>query len=285
MKSKNSALYQHFMKRSSHITDEWLSNTPIQQSGLSTAKQYKEFVQAVINILTEKKPQKEWKAALECARKLARDKAVIQAPIHESLKGFKIFRRIFMDEIETFSNESAHDISKKEAFEWSKRLNLMLDEFIEQFMDEYDRTTIRQLHAQKEMIRELSVPVIPISNHIGVLPLIGEIDTNRAKVILESALEQCAELHLTHLFIDISGVPIVDTMVAYQLFRVVDSTRLLGIETIISGIRPEIAQTVVKIGIDFSNIKTEQSLAVALSKKGFRIWEGDVSVQNDKNMV
>ncbi|MDI3411436.1 hypothetical protein QKW52_19345 [Bacillus sonorensis] len=54
MKSKNSALYQHFMKRSSHITDEWLSNTPIQQSGLSTAKQYKEFVQAVINILTEK---------------------------------------------------------------------------------------------------------------------------------------------------------------------------------------------------------------------------------------
>lgn len=91
----------------------------------------------------------------------------------------------------------------------------------------------------------------------------------RAKIILESVLEQASRLRLTHLFIDISGVPVVDTMVAYQLFKVVDSAKLLGIETIISGIRPEIAQTVVKLGIDFSKVNTEHSLAKALEKEAF----------------
>lgn len=62
-------------------------------------------------------------------------------------------------------------------------------------------------------------------------------------------------------------------MVAYQIFKVIDSTKSLGIETIISGIRPEIAQTVVKLGLDFSNVKTEQSLAKALANKGFKIEE------------
>ncbi len=133
--------------------------------------------------------------------------------------------------------------------------------------------TVTQLNAQKEMINELSAPIMPIADGIGILPLVGEIDTYRAKMILESVLDQCSSLRLSYLFLDISGVPIVDTMVAYQIFKVIDSTKLLGIETTISGIRPEIAQTVVKLGIDFSQVKTEQSLAKALAKNGFIVKE------------
>lgn len=168
---------------------------------------------------------------------------------------------------------SSQDISIQEFYEWSRILNQNIDEIIEVFTEEYHQVTMIQLNAQKEMINELSAPIMPITDGIGILPLVGEIDTHRARTILESVLEQCSALKLSYLFLDISGVPIVDTMVAYQIFKVIDSTKLLGIETIISGIRPEIAQTVVKLGLDFSNVKTEQSLAKALANKGFKIKE------------
>ena len=106
------------------------------------------------------------------------------------------------------------------------------------------------------MINELSAPIMPITDGIGILPLVGEIDTHRARTILESVLEQCSALKLSYLFLDISGVPIVDTMVAYQIFKVIDSTKLLGIETIISGIRPEIAQKTL-LGFHIRKIQTQ----------------------------
>ncbi|QHZ47652.1 MULTISPECIES: STAS domain-containing protein [Bacillus] len=269
MDSTNSALYHYLMKQADQIADEWMAQIPSEKD--NTAAEFQYFVHAVSNVLTEEKTEKYWEKAGICLKQMARDRAARQMPVMESVKGFKIFRCILMDKIQAFSND--HDCSKKHLFAWNRRLHSLMDEIIEHFLSEYDQATASCLKAQKEMIHELSAPVIPISAQIGILPLIGEIDTHRAKVIIESALSQCTALHLSHLFIDISGVPVVDTMVAYQLFKVVDSTKLLGIETIISGIRPEIAQTVVKLGIDFSHIKTEQSLAKALGKKGFCIRE------------
>lgn len=277
MKNKHSALYHYLIKRSDKITNQWLSKT----SGISSPDKAKPYIRAVAHLLTAHQPEKEWEEALDCAREMARDRAPSQVPIYESINGINVFRRIIIDEIGMFSHEEAPESSKCDVLEWSRRLNLIMDEIIGQFMTEYDLLTMSQLKTQNEMIHELSAPVIPISSHIGVLPIIGEIDTHRAKGILESALERCAGLRLSHLFIDISGVPIIDTMVVYQLFRILDTTKLLGIEATISGIRPEMAQTVVKLGIDFSNVKTEQNLAKALSKKGFRILEeGDGTYKN-----
>ncbi|KAA6451463.1 STAS domain-containing protein [Bacillus swezeyi] len=282
MESENSALYDYLMKQTDKIAAKWLSQTKAEKE--STAKQYHNFIHAVLNILTERKSTNDWKEAVGCTKEMAHDRAVNQISVIESIKGFKMFRSLLMDEIEAFSNGHEPGCSKRNILAWNRRLHLIIDEIVEQFIAEYDQTTTSQLKAQKEMIHELSAPVFPISTHIGVLPLIGEIDTHRARVIIESALGQCAELRLSHLFIDISGVPLVDTMVAYQLFKVVDSTKLLGIETIISGIGPEIAQTVVKLGIDFSHIKTEQSLAKALCNKGFCIREEDGLPENENKV-
>ncbi|BBP90702.1 hypothetical protein BsIDN1_43200 [Bacillus safensis] len=188
-------------------------------------------------------------------------------PLYEIIGQFKIFRHIFCSRIETFTQETELEVTLQDVCQWNQHFHATFDDMIERLSEEYDRVTLSQLNAQREMIQELSAPVIPVSKEIGILPLIGEIDTYRAKIILESVLEQASRLRLTHLFIDISGVPVVDTMVAYQLFKVVDSAKLLGIETIISGIRPEIAQTVVKLGIDFSKVNTEHSLAKSFRKK------------------
>lgn len=275
------ALDQHLTEHKEDITQQWLEVCTSKGSWLYSAKdqqkleqklkdQHELLVTIVAKSLRKEDVEDElnrW--SLQCAR----DRAVHEVTVTQSVGHFNTFRHIMFEWIQKFSEASSQDISIQEFYEWSRILNQNIDEIIEVFTEEYHQVTMIQLNAQKEMINELSAPIMPITDGIGILPLVGEIDTHRARTILESVLEQCSALKLSYLFLDISGVPIVDTMVAYQIFKVIDSTKLLGIETIISGIRPEIAQTVVKLGLDFSNVRTEQSLAKALANKGFKIKE------------
>ncbi|OAZ59384.1 RsbT co-antagonist protein RsbRC [Bacillus siamensis] len=122
-----------------------------------------------------------------------------------------------------------------------------------------------QLNAQREMILELSSPVITLSKRTGLLPLVGNIDTHRAKYILENTLSTCANRLIEHLLIDLSGVVVVDTMVAHQIFKLIEALNLIGVSSTLSGIRPEIAQTAVQLGINFSDITVKSNLAQALN--------------------
>ncbi|WP_276734459.1 STAS domain-containing protein [Bacillus sp. (in: firmicutes)] len=276
------ALDQYVTEHKEDIIKQWLETCTSKGSWRHSAKDQQKLEQklkdqheALVTIVAKSLRKAEdvkdelnrW--SLQCAR----DRAVHEVTVTESVGQFNAFRQIMFEWIQKFSEASSQEISIRDIYEWSRILNQTIDEIIEVFTEEYHQVTMIQLNAQKEMINELSAPIMPISDGIGILPLVGEIDTYRARTILESVLQQCSALKLSYLFLDISGVPIVDTMVAYQIFKVIDSTKLLGIETIISGIRPEIAQTVVKLGLDFSNVKTEQSLAKALANKGVKIEE------------
>ena len=117
---------------------------------------------------------------------------------------------------------------------------------------------------QTDEIAEISTPVIRVWDGIVALPIIGTLDSSRTQVIMESLLQQIVETGSTIAILDISGVPAVDTLVAQHLIKTVSATRLLGAECIISGIRPEIAQIVVHLGIDLSGIITKSTLASAL---------------------
>ncbi|SUX82560.1 anti-sigma-factor antagonist [Priestia megaterium] len=120
------------------------------------------------------------------------------------------------------------------------------------------------LKKAKSAFLELSVPVVPITKGIAILPLIGEVDPERATLLLEETLKKANELKLSHLLFDLSGVMIVDTMVAHQIFKIVDALGLLGVKTILIGIRPEVAQTMIQLGIDFSEITIKANLEQAL---------------------
>lgn len=120
------------------------------------------------------------------------------------------------------------------------------------------------IRKQKDYLLELSTPVIPLLDGILVLPLIGTIDTRRAKQIMDNLLSGIVEAQADTVLIDISGVPIVDTQVAHHLMKTVQAARLLGARCIIVGIRPEFAQTIVKLGIDFGRIVTKNSLQAGL---------------------
>ena len=141
----------------------------------------------------------------------------------------------------------------------------------ETFIQGREEIIVRQTD---EMIN-VSTPVVQIWEGILAVPLIGTLDSSRALLVMESLLQEIVNTGSSIAILDISGVPMVDTMVAQNLIKTVSATRLMGAECIISGIRPEIAQTIVHLGIDLSTIVTKASLASAL-KHSFRLLRLDV---------
>ena len=135
---------------------------------------------------------------------------------------------------------------------------------------------------QTDEITEISTPVIRVWVGILALPIIGTLDSARTQVVMENLLQEIVESGSTIAILDISGVPAVDSLVAQHLIKTVAATRLMGAECIISGIRPEIAQTIVHLGIDLSNIVTKSTLASAL-QYSFSLLKVEVKkIQNAK---
>ncbi len=116
---------------------------------------------------------------------------------------------------------------------------------------------------QGEELLELSTPVVKLWDGVLALPLIGTLDSARTQVVMESLLQRIVETGSEIAIIDITGVPTVDTLVAQHLIKTVTAARLMGAECIISGIRPQIAQTIVHLGVDLSGVLTKASLADA----------------------
>jgi len=143
----------------------------------------------------------------------------------------------------------------------SKQLDNIAITTFETFIKGREEVILRQT----DEITEISTPVIRVWDGILALPIIGTLDSSRTQVVMENLLSQIVETGSSIAILDISGVPAVDSLVAQHLIKTVSATRLMGAECIISGIRPEIAQTVVHLGIDLSGIVTKSSLASALS--------------------
>jgi rsbT co-antagonist protein RsbR len=106
----------------------------------------------------------------------------------------------------------------------------------------------------------LSAPLIPVFDKITVMPLVGTIDTDRAKKIMENLLQGVVKHRSEVVLIDITGVPVVDTMVAHHIIQAAEAVRLVGAKCLLVGIRPEIAQTIVNLGINLNEIITKNSL-------------------------
>jgi rsbT co-antagonist protein RsbR len=152
----------------------------------------------------------------------------------------------------------------KRLFESVSAISKLLDKLtivtFETFIKGREEVIIRQT----DEIGEISTPVIRVWEGVVALPIIGTLDSMRTQVVMENLLQEIVTTGSTIAILDISGVPAVDSLVAQHLLKTVSATRLMGAECIISGIRPEIAQTIVHLGIDLSHIKTKASLASAL---------------------
>jgi rsbT co-antagonist protein RsbR len=112
---------------------------------------------------------------------------------------------------------------------------------------------------------ELSTPVVKLWDGILALPMIGTLDSARTQIVMESLLQKIVETESQIAIIDITGVPTVDTLVAQHLLKTVTALRLMGADCIISGVRPQIAQTIVHLGVDLQGVTTKANLADALA--------------------
>lgn len=135
--------------------------------------------------------------------------------------------------------------------------------FCRAFIDSYEESLRR---AEKEFLL-LSAPVVPILDGVAILPVVGSIDEKRAELLMQKALSDATDLQLNDVFIDLSGVVIIDTNVAYHIFKIVEALEVIGVNVILIGIRPETSQTMVGLGIDFKGIKTYHSLQQALVRE------------------
>jgi rsbT co-antagonist protein RsbR len=152
----------------------------------------------------------------------------------------------------------------------------------EAFLKSREETIRRQ---QEEML-ELSTPVVKLWDGILALPLIGTLDSARTQVVMESLLESIVQTNSRVAIIDITGVPTVDTVVAQHLLKTVTAARLMGAYCIISGVRPQIAQTIVHLGINLLDVTTKATLSdafgLALQRSGFSLVRGQ---KNNKQVA
>ncbi|GAE28898.1 RsbT co-antagonist protein RsbRA [Alkalihalobacillus hemicellulosilyticus] len=175
-------------------------------------------------------------------------------PLAYFTQGLQAFRRVIVD---VYSSSSANIKEFMEVFhdleEWTSGI-------INQLVSDYTGSWETIFEMQKLSLLELSAPLIPVFEGVTVMPLIGTIDTARAKLIMENLLEGVIEHRSQVVLIDITGVPVVDTMVAHHVIQASEAVRLVGSTCILVGIRPEIAQTIVNLGIDLSEFPTKSTL-------------------------
>jgi anti-anti-sigma factor len=163
------------------------------------------------------------------------------------------------------------ELDKEGFFHLERKTNSLFDTYIMHYFSSYIEYKDQLLRAQREIIEDLTVPIIPISSTMAVLPILGTVDTYRAKRIQEQALTKISHLKTEKVFIDLSGVAFMDTAVVGHLFRIVEGINLMGCKAIVTGIRPEIANTMINLGISLTGkIETKGTLQQAIEEFGLK---------------
>nr|WP_241264940.1 STAS domain-containing protein [Bacillus velezensis] len=277
--NKDQLLHDYIITHSAELTEKWLKLRRKLRGRFYSADQLSEemkrllieqhtFTNTVIASAFLEDPAVFQHNKEKWAAQVAKSRVEQDAEVHEVVEAIGNSRTVFWEAVTRFMDEHQDIVTNEDARRWNHLVNGSFDQLMTDFTEQFQKLMIARLSSQQELISELSCPVILIADTIGTLPLIGSIDTRRARVILESVPENCVAKRITNLVIDLSGVPIVDTMVAQQLYMLSKTLFLLGIKTVFSGIRPDVAQTSIQLGLDFSEYQTYGSLEQALASMG-----------------
>ncbi|MBM7691507.1 rsbT co-antagonist protein RsbR [Peribacillus deserti] len=276
---RNNDLYQFLMSKSWELTEDWYeqldkndpkgvysSKDPIV---IQTVKQQNhEFHERFFKVFNQDETTF-FKGLEEWIFKIAQDEEHSGTPLQFIHREFFRTQDQYIDLINEFANLHKVEYSNSEVASWYQIVMKTFGKIIIWFTEEHTTYSQRKLQAQQELIMELSSPVIGLNSNVALLPLVGDVDTSRAKFMLENTLEQCSRLGVNQLFLDLSGVVMIDTMVAQQIFQLIEALSLIGVKTTLSGLRPEIAQTAVQLGLSFDKISIKSTLSSAISSSNF----------------
>ena len=263
------------------ILAEWLSNQTSSgawRAGRIQESQFREESQRFLGLLTQamqkgvefepRSPQ--WADAREFLTELSRTRAAQGfSPTQVATFVFSLKQPVFKRATESLQSE----VGVLAATLWEA--TTLLDALGLYTTELYQQARESVIARQQEELIELSTPVVQLWDGILALPLIGTLDSERTQVVMENLLERLVATSSSLAVIDITGVPTVDTLVAQHLLKTVAAAQLMGADCIISGIRPQIAQTIVHLGIDLSTVATKASLsdafALALKRRGLMV--------------
>ncbi|MGZ3755876.1 MAG: STAS domain-containing protein [Mucilaginibacter sp.] len=258
LKNKKAEILELWMKN--QLTDVGLRDDLISNEDLGT--QSAELISALVNNLNDQNINNVESADFDQLIEILGGISISRARRGFSPRETGNFLLSLKEALLEILKKESDDIN--ELFEASLKLSRLMDNFtiitFETFIKGREEVILRQT----DEITDISTPVIKVWDGILALPIIGTLDSARTQVVMENLLQAIVDTESSIAILDISGVPTVDSLVAQHLLKAVSATRLMGADCIISGIRPEIAQTIVHLGIDLSQIITKASLASAL---------------------
>ncbi|SCC28714.1 rsbT co-antagonist protein RsbR [Fictibacillus enclensis] len=173
-------------------------------------------------------------------------------------QSIQAFRRVVL---KTLIQE---DLTKEQVLLVYNRIDRWFDPVITHVVNDCTHTWESTFSQQQEALKEMTAPFIQLFDGLAVMPLVGNISEDRAEIIMNNLLQGINEYKTKTVFLDITGVPIVDTFIAQSIIKAIQAAKLLGAECIIVGTRPETAQTIVHLGIDLSEINKFSSLGKGL---------------------
>ncbi|PID16588.1 sulfate transporter [Sporosarcina sp. P34] len=279
MKQLDVKLYEYLLAKLPEITTSWLAMRKVEKDSIYSITAHPEMEETlreqnkltnltVISSLLDD-PEIFEKNKIKWAAVVALSRVKSNTPIEDVIQALSNVRLTYWRFIKEFYLAYKEEITLDDYMRWSETINNAFDRIYISFAEAYNEYISGKFDIQQSLINELSSPVIKITDEIGVVPLIGELDELRAQVMLESIPEKSLESGIEHLFIDLSGVTVIDTHVAQQIFQVTKVLSLLGTRCTITGILPAIAQASTELGLDFKNIQTFSSLQLAFQKEFF----------------
>jgi anti-anti-sigma regulatory factor len=167
------------------------------------------------------------------------------------LEWIQAIRRTLWKFLREYDTASSLTDSKDDIYILEGKINELIDEFINTFFVRYSAYKDALIEEQKKLVENLSVPIIPINEHISVLPLIGDIDDQRLSVIEEKVLHEIDRTHVETLIMDLSGVSDMEAEVVTRLFRIIEGIALMGCKSEITGLRPDFVRKVIHAGVSF----------------------------------
>lgn len=182
------------------------------------------------------------------------------------LEWVQAIRRTLWNFIQEYHKEE-QNFTIEIVFEYEKQFNTQIADFLNSFFINYSTFKDSLILAQREMVETLSVPIIPITPSICILPLIGTMDTFRTTILEEKVLDEINRLHFQTLIIDLSGIASMESNVIEHLIKTISGTSLMGCRTIITGLRPDVVRQLIRLGITFDQeTKTFGTLQHALNE-------------------
>lgn len=231
-------------------------------------QQCREFLEALTRALDSGDGDEAWQPVRDLLSRISRSRARQGfTPTETAMFVFSLKQPLF----DVMRRELSGDALPDEV--WS--ITTTLDRLGLYTTDTYQKGREEIIARQQQELLELSTPVVELWEGVLALPLIGTLDSARTQVVMESLLQAIVDTGSQIAIIDITGVPVVDTLVAQHLLKTVAAARLMGADCIISGIRPQIAQTIVHLGVEISEVTTKATLAdafaIALTRVGLTI--------------